>query len=163
LLEGLGKVAFNRGEYPGARAFYEQSLQLVNELGGKSEHATTLGINLAELAVEERNFDQARQYCMTSLRDSNQVGDKESVVAALRTSAWLHFAADGQAETATQLFAAVEGMRKSLGIALPPHQRARHERRIEAIRNALDKAVFAAAWARGKAMSVDEAVAYALA
>jgi len=44
---------------------------------------------------------------------------------------------------------------------LPPRQRARHERRITAIRDALDQEVFTAAWARGKAMTIDEAVAYA--
>src|SRR5262249_7723016 len=82
-LEGLGKVAFDRGEYARARAFYEEGLQVVEELGGKSEYVITLGINLAELAAEERKFDEARRLCVTSLRNSQEVGDKESIVAAL--------------------------------------------------------------------------------
>ena len=69
--------------------------------------------------------------------------------------------AEGKAERAAQLLGAVEHMRETLGIALSPRQRVRHERRVAAIRRSLDQEVFAAAWARGKAMTIDEAVAYA--
>jgi len=160
-LEGLGKVAFDRGDYTLARALYEEGLQVADELGQKSEYATSLGINLAELAGQERKFDEARRLCMASLRNSQEGGDKESIAAELSICAWLCFASAGQAEAAAQLLGAVEGIRENLGIALPPRQRARHERRITAIRDALDQEVFTAAWARGKAMTIDEAVAYA--
>ena len=160
-LEGLGKVAFDRGEYARARTVYEEGLQVVNELGGKSDYTVTLGINLAELAVEERKFDEARTLCVRSLRNSQEVGDKESIVAALAVIAWLRFAAAGEAEETAQLFGAVEGIRETLAMALPPRERDRHERRIGAIRAALDQEQFATAWARGKAMTIDEAVAYA--
>jgi predicted ATPase len=159
-LEGLGKVAFDRGDYPRARAFYEEGLQVADELGQKSEYAITLGINLAELAVEERKFDQARRLCMAGLRNSQEVGDKDSIAAELSICAWLCFASGGQAEAAAQLLGTVEGIRESLGITLPPRQRARHERRVAAIRAALDQEVFAAAWARGKAMTIEDAIAY---
>ena len=161
-LEGLGKIAFDRSDYTRARTLYEEGLQVADELGQKSEYATTLGINLAELAAEERKFDEARRLCMAGLRNSQEVGDKESIAAELSICAWLCFASGGQAEAAAQLLGAVEGIRESLGMALPPRQRARHERRIAAIRDALDRKVFAAAWARGKVMSIDEAIAYAL-
>jgi predicted ATPase len=161
-LEGLGKIAFDRGDCTRARALYEEGLQVADELGQKSEYATTLGINLAELAAEEGKFDEARTLCMASVRNSQEGGDKESIVTELSICAWLCFASDGQAEAAAQLLGAVERIRETLGIALPPRQRARYERRVATIRDALDEEVFTAAWARGKAMTIDEAVAYAL-
>jgi len=160
-LEGLGKVAFDRGDYPRARAFYGEGLQVANEMGQKSEYAIALAINLAELAGEEGKFGEARKLCMDSLRNSQEVGDKESIAAELTICAWLCFASDGQAERAAQLLGAVEGLRETLGIALSPRQCVRNERRIAAIRNSLDQEIFATAWTRGKAMSIDEAVAYA--
>jgi predicted ATPase/predicted Ser/Thr protein kinase len=160
-LEGLGKVAFDRGDYTRARAFYEEGLQVANEMGQKSEYAITLGINLAELAGEEGKFDEARRLCMASLRNSQEVGDKESIAAELTICAWLCFASGGQAEAAAQLLGAGEGMRETLGIALSPRQRARHKSRVDVIRGSLDQEVFAAAWARGKVMTIDEAVGYA--
>ena len=123
-LDGLGKVAFDRGDYVRARAFYDEALQITDELGQKSEFAIALTINLAELAADERKFDEARRLCISSLRNSHEVGDKESVAAALRIFAWLYFASAAQAEVATQLLGAVECIRESLGIALPPRQRA---------------------------------------
>ena len=161
-LDGLGKVAFDRGDYVRARAFYDEALQITDELGQRSEFAIALTINLAELAADERKFDEARRLCISSLRNSHEVGDKESIAAALRIFAWLYFASAAQAEVATQLLGAVECIRESLGIALPPRQRARHGRRIAAIRDALDEEVFTAAWARGKAMSIEEEVASSL-
>jgi hypothetical protein len=96
------------------------------------------------------------------LRNSQEVEDNESIVAALSIFAWLCFASAGRAEVAALLLGAVEGIREMLGMALPPRQRARQERRIAAIRDALDQEVFTAARARGKAMSIDSAVAYTL-
>jgi predicted ATPase/Tfp pilus assembly protein PilF len=159
-LEGLGKVAFDQGDYARARAFYEEGLQIADELGQKSEFAISLAINLAELASEERKFEEARRLCISSLRNSQEVSDKESITATLSVFAWLSFA-EGKAERAAQLLGAVEHMRETFGIAFSPRQRARHERHVAAIRDSLDQEVFAAARARGKAMTIDQAVAYA--
>jgi predicted ATPase/predicted Ser/Thr protein kinase len=159
-LEGLGKVAFDQGDYARARAFYEEGLQIADELGQKSDFAISLAINLAELAAEEEKFEEGRRLCIGSLRNSQEVGDKESVTATLSVFAWLCFA-EGKAERAAQLLGAVERMRETRGIAFSPRQRARHESRVTAIRGSLDQEVFAAAWARGKTMTIDEAVAYA--
>ena len=82
-LEGLGKVAFDQGDYARARAFYEEGLQVADELGQKSEFAISLAINLAELAAEEGKFEEARRLCIGSLRNSQEVGDKESITATL--------------------------------------------------------------------------------
>ena len=161
-LDGLGKVAYDRGDYARARASYEEALQVAEELGQKSEFAIALDNDLAELAADERKFDEARRLCINSLRNSQEVSDKESIPTALSIFAWLCFASAGQAEAAAQLFGAVEGIRETLRIALSPRQRAGHEHRVATTRDALDQKVFAAAWARGKAMSIDEAIAYVL-
>jgi predicted ATPase len=161
-LEGLGNVAFDQGNHTRARELYEEALQAADELGPKSEYATTLGIYLAELAAEEGKFDEARRLCLTSLRNSQEVDDKESIVAELNICAWLCLASGAQVEAAAELLGAVEAIQETLRIAMPPRQRARHERHIAVIRGALNQEVFAAAWARGKSMSIDEAVAFAL-
>ncbi len=161
-LDGLGKIAFERGNFADARASYEQALEVAEELGHKSDYAIVLHIDLAELAAEERKFEEAHRLCINSLQNSQEVGDIESTVAALSTLAWLRFAAFGEAEAATLLFGSVGAIRESLGLTLTPPQGARQEHRIAAIRAALNEERFAAAWARGKGMSIHEAVHYAL-
>jgi hypothetical protein len=70
--------------------------------------------------------------------------------------------AQAQRERAARLFGTAEELRAAMGALLPPAERAEHDRAAAAIRTALGAAAFAAAWAEGRAMSLDEAVADAL-
>ena len=53
-------------------------------------------------------------------------------------------------------------LRRSLGSALPPVDREGHERYLAAARAHLDEAAWEAAWAEGRAMPLEQAIAYAL-
>jgi hypothetical protein len=49
-----------------------------------------------------------------------------------------------------------------MGAPLPPAERAEHHRSAAAVRTVLGEAAFTAAWAEGRAMSLDDAIAAAL-
>jgi hypothetical protein len=49
-----------------------------------------------------------------------------------------------------------------LGVALWPANRIAHDQNVAIARTQLDEATFAAAWAEGRAMTLEQAVAYAL-
>jgi hypothetical protein len=69
----------------------------------------------------------------------------------------------GQGERAARLYGAAEALQARTGATLPNQAaRALHERQVAALRAQLDPATFAAAWAEGRAMTLDEAIAYAL-
>ena len=53
-------------------------------------------------------------------------------------------------------------LRAAIGAPLPPRDRTLHERDIAAVRARLGEAAFAAAWAEGRAMPPEQAVAFAL-
>ena len=74
--------------------------------------------------------------------------------------AWA-LAADGQAEEAARLLACAAHEREDMGIVLSPVDRPYHERALEAVRQALDDAVFATAWAAGEAMGLEQALEWA--
>jgi predicted ATPase len=83
------------------------------------------------------------------------------------TIAWSHALLDeqGQAPRAARLGGAAAALREALGIPLSPlqpHLRADHELAMQALRAALGEEVFAAAWAAGRALPLEEAVAQAL-
>jgi hypothetical protein len=54
-------------------------------------------------------------------------------------------------------------LRAAIGIVLAPPERNAYERCVAAARARLDAETFAAIWAAGKAMSLEQAVEYALA
>jgi DNA-binding NarL/FixJ family response regulator len=53
-------------------------------------------------------------------------------------------------------------LREAIGVPIPPVSRAEYERDVAAVRAQLDEATFASAWAAGRALSLDQAVAEAL-
>ena len=71
-------------------------------------------------------------------------------------------AAQGQAGRAARLFGAAEALRESVSNRIPPSERAEYDHNIAAARAQLSEAAFAASWAGGRAMSLEQAVAYAL-
>jgi hypothetical protein len=71
--------------------------------------------------------------------------------------------AQAQSERAARLFGAAEALREAIGTPLPPADRAEHDRSVAAVRTALGEEAFAAAWAEGRALTLEHAVAFALA
>jgi hypothetical protein len=63
---------------------------------------------------------------------------------------------------AARLFGAAEAVRESAGIPLPPVQRAAYERDLAAASTQLDQVAWETAWAEGRALTLDQAIAEAL-
>jgi hypothetical protein len=70
--------------------------------------------------------------------------------------------AQGQPERATRLCAAVAAMRTAIGAPLPPPERATYDATVATARAALGEDTFAAAWAAGQALPLEQAIAEAL-
>ena len=68
----------------------------------------------------------------------------------------------GQAVPAACLCGAVEALREAAGAPLTGFNRIDYQRIADTARTHLDEATFAAAWAEGRAMSLEQAIAYAL-
>ncbi len=73
----------------------------------------------------------------------------------------MSLAALGQSEPAMRLFGAGEALREAIGAPRSPVIRRPYEEVVETARAALGGAAFAA-WAEGRAMSLNQAVALAL-
>lgn len=69
---------------------------------------------------------------------------------------------DEEPERAAWLWGAAEALRQSIGAREAPASRATRERLIAQAREQLGEAAFAAKWAEGRAMTMEQAVAYAL-
>ena len=69
----------------------------------------------------------------------------------------------GHRERAARLFGSAERVHETLGWRLPPADQADHDERVASTRAALGESIFAAAWAEGRAMTLEQAIEYALA
>jgi predicted ATPase/Tfp pilus assembly protein PilF/DNA-binding XRE family transcriptional regulator len=159
-LNSLGDVAHQQGDYARAAALHEEALALQRALGDKLGIASSLH-NLGHVAYDQGDHGRAAALVGESLLLGRDIGARHLVAASLESLGWVA-AARGQAEQAARLAGATVALREILGVPLPPAFRAGHDRAVQAMRAALGEEAFAAAWAEGRTLPLEAAIAAAL-
>jgi predicted ATPase len=159
-LNNLGLVAASQDDYAAARSFYEESLTIRRELGDKQGIANSLG-NLGEVARDQGDYTAARSLHEESLAICRELGDKLGIAYLLEGFVALA-AAQGQPGRALRLAGAAAALREAIGAPLPPTYQAEFERHLETARQALGEEASATALAAGWAMTMEQAIEYAL-
>jgi len=130
------------------------------ELGDKEGIATSFS-GLGVLAYYQGDYAQARALHEESLAIRRELGDRRGIAECLEGLAKVA-CTQGRSGQAALLFGAAEALRQAIQAPLPPNERADYERHVAATRSGLSEAAFAAAWAHGQAMTLEQAIAYAL-
>jgi ATP/maltotriose-dependent transcriptional regulator MalT len=158
-LADQGNMALKEGDLGAAQSLYEESLRISRELGNKVSIAIALN-NLGKIAREQGDTRAAWALHRESLTTRLELGDKGGYPWSLE--AFARLAASGDPERAARWWGAAEALRESLGLPLPPNEREEYDRYRSAAREALGEEPFAIAWAEGRAMTPEQAVASAL-
>jgi hypothetical protein len=140
-----------------ARSFYEEALAMAREVGDQWSIASGLK-DLAQTARDQGEYVSASLLLQQSLPHYREVGDKAGIAMWIEGFAGLA-AIQEQAERAARLFGAGEALREAAGSPVAGRPDADL---IALSRAALGEGVFAAAWAEGRAMTLEAAVADAL-
>jgi predicted ATPase/predicted Ser/Thr protein kinase len=156
----LGELGRVDGDYDLAQNAYEECLALSRETGYKLCEAMTLG-NLAGVAQHRGRVGQARALAAGSLALFRELGDKKYSAMNLAGMAG-SIAAQGDPQAAARLLGASAAQLETLGIVMHAGERPLLRQIEAAVREQLDEATFDAAWAEGRAMSLEQAVSYAL-
>jgi predicted ATPase/DNA-binding SARP family transcriptional activator len=155
----LGQVARDRGDNETARTLYQESLALYRE----TQHSFIIHVlgALGHVARELGNHDQATTLYQESLRLRREQGDALATACSLEDFAGLA-GRQGQFERAVRLLGAVEVLCASLGRTLPVGVKEEYERTVAAAHAALSEEALAMAWEEGRAMTLEQAVEFAL-
>ncbi len=159
-LSGLGHVAHLQGDYAAAGLLHEEGLAIFRDLGEKPG----IGWALKSLGdVERMQGDRSRAAALyaEALTLVSQIGGKLDVPECVEGFAALA-GAEGRPVRAARLFGAAEALRSVIGYRLPLADQAEHDRHVSALRTELGDTAFAEAWAEGRAMTLEQAIAYAL-
>ncbi|MGD9147722.1 MAG: protein kinase, partial [Anaerolineae bacterium] len=157
VLGELGRVVGNCDQ---AQEAYEECLALSRETGHKLREAITLG-NLGSVAQHRGLPGKAGALFAETLALLWELGDKKYSAMYLDGMA-RSVAALGQPRAAARILGASEALLEAMGIVMHPVERSEIDRHVAAVREQLDGATFDAAWAEGRAMSLEQAVSYAL-
>lgn len=159
-LINLGRVAHVAGDDGQAEHFYEESLRLFRALdyeGGIVEVLFEQGRVLHARAAYER----AAQLYRESLLLSRERGWKVGISLSLAALGGVQGVA-GAPLLGARLLGAADALREAVAAPIAPVGRAEHERYISSVRARLDDAAWETAYAAGRALPADAAIALAM-
>lgn len=162
VLVELGQVALAQGDLERAMEIVDEALAGSRSLGSEAGIvSSTRALRLAgQVARAQGQIEQARAL----LRESLAYARDRDVYLAVEVVESLAsvLAAGGAGDIAARLWGAASAVREAQSWPLPPVARRDYDRDVAAARVQFGEATFAAAWAEGCAMTLEQAVAYEL-
>ena len=163
-LNDLGEFARWRGDYQQALPLYEAAMTGFREVDSKPGMLCAFN-NLGYVALHQGDLQQAATRLVEGLMLGQELGDKVGVGVCLIGLAVIS-ARDRQVPVDStgivRLFGAAESLLGPLPERLVPPDRKEYERAMGTLRSSIDEHLYRRAWAEGRAMSLEQAVAYAL-
>ena len=164
MLAVLGEVILQQGDPSSARLLLEQSCVLVRQVRDEEHQlAWTLSL-LGKVAARQGDYPAARALYEESLQSLVRLPGVNSNLPTLDLPSALEglaavVAAQGELVWAAHLWGAAEAWRHTLRIPLAPVYRVDYERSVATAPTQLDEEAFAAAWAQGRSMTPEQALA----
>ncbi len=153
----LGEITLYLGDPTTARSLVEESLVIYKETGDQKSISGLL-LLLAEMETHQENYTTARALYEESLALARKVDDKLNIAFYLKGLASV-VAAQGELPWAARLWGAAEALRETMGTPIPPVYRIDYESSVTAARTQLGEKAFGAAWAEGRSMTPEQALA----
>ncbi|HUY75807.1 MAG TPA: tetratricopeptide repeat protein, partial [Ktedonobacterales bacterium] len=160
VLTNLGHVASEQGDLERAEALYAESLASAHARGDRDQLALSLN-NLGDVARKRGKLSQAKALVRDALAVFWELGDPRRCALVLESLAET-VGAEGQGEPAARLLGAATALRARLGAPLTARAQADVAQAVAAARATLGEEQGAAAYAAGRALSLEEAIAEAL-
>jgi predicted ATPase/transcriptional regulator with XRE-family HTH domain len=162
-LNHLGDLALCQDDLERATSFYEESMAVFRR-HRERQGIAALSHNLGHVELARGNAGRARTYFLESLALFRELRFDWSMADCLSGLAGVA-SQEGRPERAALLFGAVEAVQRAIDLSgiltEPTNERARN-RDIAIARGQLDPETCERAWSAGQAMSLEEAIAFAL-
>ena len=160
-LNYMGDLARSERQVVQAQSTYEESLSILRELGATHEIPATLH-NLAYIELYQGDIERAQALFYESLEAQRALGNQAGVLEGLLGFAALASATGMAAESARLYAAAVANGRARDSASLWALEKLEYEHYIGLARANLSDAEFEAEQEKGRALSMEQAIAYAL-
>jgi tetratricopeptide (TPR) repeat protein len=159
-LNNLAMLVCSQGDLGRAAQLTEEAVALHRELGTRGGVSAGL-YNLGWMALLQNDLGRAAELYKESLSLSWDTGMNPLVQNALEGFACAA-GAKGDAERAARLWGAAQALHETKGIPRDTDFLADADTRISAVRTGMGEPAWEEAWRKGRAMTLEEAVSYAL-
>jgi non-specific serine/threonine protein kinase len=155
----MAHIRLQRGELEESRRHWEEGLAEARKI----ETSWYIGWGLGGLSMQARyegDLNQATALSRESLAVKWQFQDKAGLAYSLEELAMIA-TDERKLQRAARLWGAAEQYREMIHAVVPPIVCAEYDSHIARARAALDAVAFERAWAEGRALSIEQALAYA--
>jgi non-specific serine/threonine protein kinase len=157
---GSGLTALAQGNYAEARARLEESEKLFYELGDRH---MALGVQSQRAHIEQQlgNHPRAVELYHQSILAWQELGHRVSLAHEFECLAFIALV-QSQFERAARLLGVAESIRERLNSPMIVTERVEYDQNISTLRAQMEQSDFATAWAEGRAMTLEQAIEFAL-
>jgi predicted ATPase len=159
-LNNLAVMVYSEGDLGRAAQLTEEAVALFRELGNRGDVALGL-YNLGWIALLQSDIGRAGDIYKESLTLAWDSGLNPLVQGDLEGFACLA-GAHGEAQRAARLWAAAQALHETKDIPRDTDFLAEADARIATVHSGMGEQAWEEAWRKGRAMTLDEAVSYAL-
>jgi tetratricopeptide (TPR) repeat protein len=160
VLYGLGNVVRLQGDHKRAEALLEECLVLAREQERKRDVAWSL-TRLGQIMLAQGNYQQATALLKESLSGYRELRQSYGLAESLAVLGSVALAQKHLAR-AVQLFGAADKLLVATNWRMAPKDKTTYERNVATTRAQLGEERFRTAWGEGQAMTLEQAIAYAL-
>ena len=155
----IGELSRLSGDYEQAGQAYEECLVECRRSGHKVRELVTIG-NLAYVIYHQGDYERAKALEVSIQPQFRDLGLGYHVAAGFPTLVGT-VAAQGELEQAARLLGAADALFESTGVSLKRSDQFELDRHADTLHQQLDQETFEKAYAEGRAMSLEEALACA--
>ena len=159
-LNNLGEVALHLGDYRAAIAPIEEAIALSRDLGNQQLLALVL-VNLSQIRAKMGEYTTASALYREVLQIQVPLNAQADIALTLEMMAELALST-GDPARSVRLYAAGAALRETSGVPLTPTQSTDMQPQLATARTQLGEVAFQAAWQAGRALSLAQAISYAL-
>ncbi len=159
-LNNLANVVLDQGDLDTARALHEEGLAIRRQLGDRWAIANSLN-NLGNVVRDQGDSAAARNLYAESIDIYREFGDRRALAYLLEDLACLA-TSDHEPELALRLTGAAAALREAIQAPLTPNEQRRLEQVLAQTRQAIGQTMVARLDQEGRAMSLDQAIEYAI-
>ncbi len=160
-LGNLGVLTQRHGDNDAATMFHEESLHISREANTRPHIAGSLA-RLGEVAQAQGDDVRACACYTESLMIWRETGDNANVAKCLEGLGTVA-RARGAMTIAAHVWGAAGALREQIGAPHAPADRIRYDRELATARLQFDASAWAAAWAAGRALPLEQAITIAIA
>ena len=158
-LSNMGQLVAMQGDLAQATNLHAESVALYWEAGDKSAIVVSQYL-MAMTLLLQGDLEWASSLLQSGLGLAAEVKQKQYLAQCLEGLAGVA-AAQGRADRSARLWGAATALRAASGNPISPTQKTLYEPFIAQARNQLGGATFETEWAKGEALSMAQAIAYA--